>query len=136
MQVAGADAEERERPLGGRLLDELRPAAVAPTRLPEAHARGEQPALPRVRPDRVPEPRLVVAALEPVGGRLLHLGPARGQLVCRGDLVVDDRAFPAGRPDDAVATIAEHADESVQPVEVDDGRGGMGQDELRRALQR
>ena len=96
-------------------------------RLPEAHARGQQPALPRVRPDRVAEQRLVVAALEPVGGRLLHVGPADGQLVGRGDLVVHDRTVADGRPDDAVATIAEDADESVEAVEVDDGGRGMGQ---------
>ncbi len=130
VQVARADADERERPLGGRLLDELGLAAVGPARLPESHPRGQEPALPRVRPDRVAEPRLVVAALEPVGGRLLHLRPAGGQLVGRGDLLVHDRALAARRPDDAVPSIAEHADERMQAVEVDDGGRGMGQDSL------
>ena len=122
VEIAGADAEERKRPLGRRLLDELRPALVVPTRLPEAHARGQQPALPRVRADRIAEPRLVVAALEPVGGGVLHLRPPGGQLVRRRDLLVDDRAVPARRPDDAVAAITEHPDERVQAVEIDDGR--------------
>ncbi len=88
----------------------------------------KEPALPGVRPDRVPEPRLVVAALEPVGGRLLHLRPAGGELVGRCDLLVHDRALAARRPDDAVPSIAEHADERVQAVEIDDGGRGMGQD--------
>ena len=67
VQVARAHAEQRERPLRRRLLDELRCAAVvAAARLPEPHARGQQVALPRVRADRVAEARLVGAALEAV----------------------------------------------------------------------
>ena len=126
MQVARADADERERPLGRRLLDELRPAALGPAGLPQAHARGQEPSLPRVRPDGVAEPCLVVTALEPVRRRLLNLGPAGGELVRRRDLLVGDRALEPGRPDDAVASLAKHANESVQAVEVDDSGGGAG----------
>ena len=132
VQVARADAEEGERPVRRRLLGELRPAVVAAARLPHPDASGQQPALPRVRPDRVAEARLVVPTLEPVGRGVLHLRPAGRQLVGGSDLLVDDRAFAARRPDDAIAAVAEYADERVQPVEIDDG--GSGTDEVGRVL--
>ena len=130
VQVAGADADEGERTLGRRLLDELGGSAVAAPRLPEAHARGQQPALPRVRSDGVAEPGLVVPALDPVGGGFLHLGPAGGKLVGRHDLLVDDRALSPGRPDHAVAPLPQRADQCVQAIEVDDRRSRMGQEVL------
>ena len=128
MEIARTDSEESERPLGWRVFHEFRAPLVVAAGLPQAHARGQQPALPRLRPDRVAEARFVVAPLQTVRGGLLDLRPPCRQLVSRGDLLVDDRSFPAGRPDDAVPAITEHADERVQAVEIDHGRRGMGQD--------
>ena len=130
VQIAGADAEQRERPLGRSVLDELRVTLVVAASLPQAHARGQQPSLPRLWPDGIPEPRLVVTPFEAIGSCVLDLRPPRGQLVGRRDLLVDDRAFPACRTDDAVPAIPEYADERMQAVEIDHGRCGMRQERL------
>ncbi len=72
VEIARAHADERERPVGRRLLDE-RDRRVVRTRAPQAHARGEQPALPGVRGRREPEECVVVTADEAIPRSLLLL---------------------------------------------------------------
>ena len=127
MQLAGAHAEERERlALGRRLLDLERAVRVA-ARPPEPDARREQELLPRVRADRVAEARLVVAALEPVAAGLLLVRPADRQLGADVEVVVDDRPVADGRPEHAVAAVAQRADQHLECLGCDDGGfGGHG----------
>ena len=73
------------------------------SRAPEPKAGREEELLPRVRPDGVAEARVVLAALEPVGPRLLPVGPADRQLGRALELVVDDRAVAHRRAEHAEA---------------------------------
>ncbi len=77
--LARLHAEKRRRLRRRRLLLD-RESAVAAARLPEAHARGQELALPRVRPDRVAEDGVVVAPREPVGAGRLLVRPAGGEV--------------------------------------------------------
>ena len=112
MELAGAHADERQRPiLGGLLLDDE--AVVLFSRLPQPDAGRQEELLPRVRPDRVAKAGLVVAALEPVAARLLVVSPADRQVGRRLDVVVDDRAVANGRADGAEAVRRERPQEIV-----------------------
>ena len=101
----------------GRALDrfllDLEPVTGL-RRLPQPHARREQEALPRRRPDRVAEARFVVAALEPVATAVLDVRPADRQLGGGVELLVDDRAVAHGRADDGVAAGGQSGDERVE----------------------
>ena len=120
VKLAGPDAEEGQgRSLGCGLIGEGEDALLVPARVPEPYLRREQLALPRVRPDGVPEAGRVVSLLEPIAPRRLHVGHADRQLVCRVDLGVDDGAAAHRRSDDAVAELTKRPNEAVQALEVD-----------------
>ncbi len=123
VELAGAHSDQGERGVLERLLLDLE-AVVASLRAPEPDARREQELLPRVRADRVAEARLVVAALEPVGARVLAVLPADRELGGRLEILVDDRAVPDCRPDDAEASTGQRLQEAVEGLRLD--HAGLG----------
>src|SRR5581483_1496229 len=121
MQLAGTHADERERRLVQRLLLHARESVVVPARAPEAEPRREEPALPRVRPDGVPEQRVVLSAAKPVRACFLLVRPARRERPDAGEVVVDDRAVPDGRAEHAIAARSQRPDQPFEAVDPDDG---------------
>ena len=126
VQLARAHADERERPVLERFLLDLE-AVVPALRTPEPDAGRQEELLPRVRADRVAEARLVVAALEPVAAGVLIVGPADRQIRGRVEVVVDDRAVPHGRADDAEAAAGERLQEAVEGLGLDHACLDVGQ---------
>ena len=70
--------------------------------------------------DRVAEAGLVLARLEPVAPRLLHVRDADREVVRRCQVVVDDRTVTHRRAENPKAAGAELSDESVQRAGIDD----------------
>ena len=121
VQLARPHADERQRrAVRLVLLDDE--AVVLLARPPEADAGRQQELLPRVRPDRVPEAGLVVAALEPVAARLLVVRPADREIGRRLDVVVDDRAVAHRRADGPKAVRRERPQQIVEGLGLDHGR--------------
>jgi hypothetical protein len=136
VEIARARAEECERTVGRRLLLDRGGAAVRRRRPPEAHPRGQQLLLPRVRADSPAEHGVVLAPLDPVRRRLVVRGPAVRELVGRRDLVEHDRAVANGRADDPVALLAERIDQQRQPLGGHQIRAALGSRELVHVLPR
>jgi hypothetical protein len=118
VELARTHADEREQ-LVRRVLLDLRRAAVQP-RTPEADAGREEKPLPRVRPDGEAEPRVVRAALEPIGAAVLRVRPADRELGRRAQVVVGDRAVADRRAEDAIAARPQLVEELIERVDLDD----------------
>src|SRR5689334_524631 len=76
VELAGPDADQRERRRRLRLVLEGEAGAFLTVRPPEPDAWWQEELLPRVRTDGEAEPRVVVSFFEPVGPRVLGVGPA------------------------------------------------------------
>ena len=113
VQLAGAHAEQRERRRVWRLLLHLEPAVSLTPRPEQLDACREQELLPGVRPDRVAEARVIVAALETIRACLLNVGPADRQLGRGFEIVVDDRALSNLGAEHAEAARGELLDERL-----------------------
>ncbi len=107
---------------GGCVRRDGEPAVRPPLRPPELQLGRQELPLPRLRPDGEAETGLVVAPLEPVAARLLHVGVADGQIVGGLEHVVDDRAASNRRPDDEESAIAQDSDEPGNAFQFDDRR--------------
>src|SRR5690606_9941532 len=118
-QFAGPYADEchwLDRIGGGDEVEIFAGAAA----VPEGDARRMQEALPRVRPQVVSEQLPVSTAPEAVAASLLFVGPARGKVGSRGQLVVNDRAIAQLRANHAIAIRAQLSEQAIQSVPVDD----------------
>ena len=78
-----------------------------------------------MRPDRVAEPRLVLAALETVGAAVLAIRPASRKVAVLLELVVNDRAVPQRRPENEESALPQHSDEGAEPFGGDDRGLGL-----------
>ena len=81
MQLAAPDSDERERRRSGCVRRDRELAVRAPLGSPELQLGRQELPLPRLRSDGEAEASLVVAPLEPVAARLLHVGVARRKIV-------------------------------------------------------
>lgn len=68
-----------------------------------------------MRPNGIPEQRIVVAPAEPVGSSFLLVGPPDGEVIEGRDLVVDDRVLADSRAHDGIAPSAEGIEELLHP---------------------
>ncbi len=105
-QLAGAHAQKRVRWL---VVGDVRhlPVVAGTMRFDYDGVRRKQKPLPGMRSDRVAEPGIVVAALQPVTAARLFVGPSARQIVDRADLVIDDRLLRNGGAYDVVALSPE-----------------------------
>ena len=124
VQLARADAQNATPLVDAGSSSTSKVAALAPPRLPQPDAGREEKLLPGVRPDRVAEARSSSRRSRPVARRLLHLGPPDRKLGRRGEVVVDDRAVPDGRPEHAVPAPGQSGDERLQRTWLDYARLG------------
>ena len=102
------------------LLADPRSLAVLRCALRHSDRRRVQEVLPGLRPDRVAEQGVVVAALQPVGAAVLLVARApTGKDRC-WRRVVDDRSFPDRRADQGEPATSQHPEQGIQGLELDD----------------
>ncbi len=118
-EIAGAGAQEGDRPGVGRLRGEGHLVAIA-GRPGERDEGREGPLLPGRGPDDVPEDVLVAPPAQAVAAGCLLVADAAGQVLDGRDLVEDDRPVGDGGSDDP-ATVG-LAESRSGPG----GRGGPG----------
>ena len=114
-QVAGAHAQEGERPLVGRRAFDGERVGLT-VRAPEQVARGEEHRLRRLRAVGVAEDQLVVPPAQPVGAGVLLVPPADREVRDLGDGAVPDRAVAHHRRDHLVPVAGERVHEPLETV--------------------
>src|SRR5208282_2025099 len=76
--------------------------------------------LPGVGSDVISKQGLVFAPLQPVNSTVLPIRPTGGQIGGAGKLVVHNGAIPQRRPQDLVAPLDEHVEQSFELVTLHD----------------
>jgi hypothetical protein len=119
VQLAGADADERE-PLRGRVLRDDRETIAVAACLPELLDRRVKEALPGMRPRGIAEIGCIAAPFQAVTPAVLAVGPAGRKFIEVTERVVDDRAVAQGRTEHPITAVRQGVDEPLQDIPPDD----------------